>query len=403
MATTRRLDLIATCTHGVEEVLVAELRALGAHTETPRRGAVPFSGTLETGYRAALWSRTASRVLLVLGQFQAWDADMFYECVRGIPWEDHLGSTATLAVDAVGQAPWLRNSHFAELRAKDAIVDRLRAATGERPSVQLDRPDIRVHIYLGPQGVIVSLDLAGDPLHRRNLDRTTGDAPLKENLAAAILMLAGWPAAAEEGRPLLDPMCGSGTFLIEAAWMARDTAPGLRRNHWGFLRWRGHDAPLWRRLLDEARAREAAGGARPVRITGFDTSNPMLASVERNAETAGLRGLLELQRAPLGAAAPSGETPGLLITNPPYGHRLGDETELGPLYAELGDVLRRRFLGWTAWVLTGSPGLAKQIGLRPERRIPLWNGPLECRLLCFPISATPVQTSAGPGWRASHG
>lgn len=397
------LEFIAPTSKGTEPVLAEELRALGAARVEEARGAVRFAGELGLGYRAALWSRVASRVLLVLRRFRCEDERALYEAVRAIPWTDHLGPEQTLAVDCVGQAPWLANSHFAELRVKDAVVDRVRAETGRRPGVDVRSPDIGLHLHLAEDRATLSLDLAGEALHRRNISRATGDAPLKENLAAAILLLAGWPEAAREGLPLLDPMCGAGTLLLEAGWMARDVAPGLARTRWGFQAWRGHEPARWRKIVAEAEERRRAGAARPLRLIGFDTANPTLVVAADNAARAGLRDALTLERRPLGEAAPPEGPAGLLVTNPPYGHRLGEEEELGSLYAELGDVLRRRFLGWRAWVFTGSRTLAGRVGLKAARRIPLWNGPLECRLLFFPISGEAPRERAGPGWRDAPG
>lgn len=397
-----RLAFVAPTTRGTEPLLAFELRALGAEDVEETRGAVRFRGPLALGYRACLWSRVASRVLLVLSRFPAEGERALYEGVADVRWTRHFRPDQTLAVDAVGTAPWLQNSHFAELRVKDAVVDRMRAETGHRPGVDTRAPDIRLHLHLHEGLATLSLDLAGDALHRRGISRSTGDAPLKENLAAAILLLAGWPDAARQGAPLLDLMCGSGTLLIEAAWMARDVAPGLRRPRWGFEAWRGHEPALWRAIVAEAEARRAAAAARPLRITGYDTANPSLAAAADNAVRAGVDDAVVVARRPLSEAVPPRGPAGLVVTNPPYGHRLGEEAELGPLYTELGDVLRRRFLGWTAWVFTGSKALAGRVGLRPARRVPLWNGPIECRLLCFPIAAEAPREIGGPAWRGER-
>ncbi len=392
-------SFIAPTSRGTEGVLAAELRALGAAGVEEVRGAVRFEGPLSTAYRALLWSRVASRVLLVLRRFPAPDERALYDAVRAIRWSEHLGPDLTLAVDCVGQAPWLSNSHFAELRVKDAVVDRVRAETGIRPGVDLRAPDIRLHLHLSEGVGTLSLDLAGEALHRRSISRVTGDAPLKENLAAAILLLAGWPEAASAGAPLLDPMCGAGTLLIEAGWMARDVAPGLGRVRWGFQRWRGHEPARWKVLLAEAEQRRREGAGRPLQLWGYDTANPTIHAATENLAKAGLSSALHLERRPLGEARPPEGPPGVLVTNPPYGHRLGEEGELGPLYTELGDLLRRHFLGWNAWIFTGSRALAGKIGLRPSRRVPLWNGPLECRLLSFPISAEAPRSGGRPSWR----
>ena len=388
---------VAPTSRGTEALLAAELQALGAQEVVEARGAVRFRGPLAVAYRALLWSRGASRVLLVLRVFPASDARDLYEGVADVDWLEHLDPAATLAVDCVGEAPWLRNTHYAELTVKDAVVDQLRARTGARPSVDTVRPDIRLHLYLTPGEAVLSLDLAGDPLHRRGLHRGTGEAPLKENLAAALLLTAGWPEAAAAGAPLVDPMCGAGTLLVEAAWMARDTAPGLLRERWGFTAWRPHEPGTWRALLDEAQARRDQATRRPLQICGADDDPRVLEITAENLRRAGIRQGVALERRAVADAAPPGDRPGLLITNPPYGQRLGEEAALREISAALGDALRQRFLGWDAWVFTASKALAGAIGLRPRRRVPLWNGPLECRLLHLPIDAAPAQ--GRPGWR----
>ena len=394
------MDFVAPTTLGTESLLAAELGALGAADVEILRGAVRFTGPLSAGYRAALWSRVASRVLLVLARFQATDAASLYEGVRALRWTDHLGPERSIAVDCVGKADWLKNSHFAELKVKDAIVDAIRDATGSRPNANPRDPDLRLHVHLRDGLATLSLDLAGEALHRRGIGRETGDAPLKENLAAAILLLAGWPEAAAEGRPLVDLMCGSGTLLLEAAWMARDVAPGLHRDRWGFTGWRGHQEAVWRGLLSEAAERRNAARGAPLRLVGYDTAVPTIHTATQNAGRAGVSDAIRLERRALPAATPPDGPAGLVVSNPPYGHRLGSDEHLEPMYAELGDVLRRRFLGWTAWIFTGSRALANKVGLRSSRRIPLWNGPIECRLLCYRIAEAAPTVGGGPAWRS---
>lgn len=410
-------DFFAPAPRGTENVLADELRELGLAEVVADLGGVAFGTSLEDAYRACLWSRTASRVLLPLSRFRASGAKQLYDGVHAIDWTRHLGPDNTLAVDVAGHrnAP-AGPSHFVALKTKDAIVDRIRAAEGRRPSVDTSDPDLRIHVYLFDSEVTVSLDLAGEGLHHRGLGRAGGGAPLKENLAAAILRIAGWPSRAADGAPLVDPMCGSGTLLVEAGWMALDVAPGLQRERLGAEGWRGHDAALWRRLRDEAIARRAAGRARPLRLAGFDAAPSAVAAARRNLESAGLigkntvgkgaaRGLdIRVQVGDLrDTASPWGDAdPGLVVTNPPYGERLGVEGELGVLYTLLGDVLKRGFPGWSSWVLCGNPVLAKRIGLRAVRRHVLWNGPIECRLLDIPISAKPVESTDGPGWRRAR-
>jgi 23S rRNA (guanine2445-N2)-methyltransferase / 23S rRNA (guanine2069-N7)-methyltransferase len=301
-------------------------------------------------------------------------------------------------VDFVGTCPTIRNSRFGALVVKDAIVDRVRTRDGDRPSVNLERPDLRIHVRLADGVAAVSLDLAGEPLHRRGAGRSGGAAPLKENLAAAILR-----RARNRGeRPLVDPMCGSGTLVLEAAEIAMDRAPGLARRRWGFDRWRGMERDTWSALIDDARARAAAAGPAPV-ILGRDLNPGALARAQANVERRGLNEAVRLEVGDISdAAAPEGP-PGVLVTNPPYGMRVDRERDsaaegLPALYSALGDAMKRRFPGWSGWVFAGDKSLAGRIGLRPASRTPLWNGRIECRLLEFPLRA-PRPESDGPGWR----
>jgi len=387
---------VATTTRGAEPGLAGELVDLGLASVAEVRGAVIFTGPLRAGLTACLWSRLASRVLLELGRFRAPHADALYDGVHRIPWADHLGHRSTLAVDFVGTSPSIRNSRFGALVVKDAVVDRVRDRAGQRPSVDLERPDLRIHARLSDGVATVSLDLAGEPLHRRGVGRSGGAAPLKENLAAAILRRAGYRGR----RPLVDPMCGSGTLALEAAEIALDRAPGLARRRWGFDRWRGMERATWDALYEDARARAAgssASVAAPV-ILGRAHNPGALARARANAERRGLSARVRLEVGDLAdAAAPDGP-PGVVVTNPPYGERVGGEQDLPALYRALGDVMKRGFPGWTGWVFAGERALAGRIGLRPSSRTPLWNGRIECRLLEFALRA-PRPGSDGPGWR----
>jgi len=383
----KRRRFVATCPQGLEAVLAEELDGLGLGPCDPLRGAVGFWGPMAAGYRACLWSRVASRILVQLGEGPAADSDALYDTVRRIPWQPHLGPEHTLAVDFVGGNEGLRHSGFGARRTKDAICDQLRDATGRRPSIDLKRPDIRVHVHVEGSHCKVSLDLAGDPLHLRSAGVLGGKAPLKETLAAALLYLAGWPAAAAEGLPLVDPMCGSGSFLREGLGMAAGLAPGLQRSRWGFSRWRAHDRTLWEGIVADARATPR----RPVPpVFGYDADGGALQTARQGLAGLGFERDVRLLRVPLSLAEPPTEQPGLFIVNPPYGARLGSVADAENLMGLLGDVLRRRFLGWHAFILAGSPKLARRLGLRPVRRIPVWNGRIECRFLDVPISSRPV-------------
>ncbi|TNE84745.1 MAG: hypothetical protein EP330_28425 [Deltaproteobacteria bacterium] len=382
------MQFTATCAPGLEEALRDELVALGLHKVEAGRQAVRFDGVLADGYRACLWSRIASRVLLHLATAYANSAKTLYAEVRRIDWSEHLGPTQTLAVEFVGGNDAIRNSRFGALKVKDAIVDRLRDAhEGERPSIDVNEPDVRVHVYLKHNRAQVSLDLSGDPLHLRGHHRDGGPAPLRENLAAGLLRYARWHELGPQGCPLVDPMCGSGTFLMEAADVLRDRAPGLSRERWGFTGWLGHEASTWQSLIDEARERDTPTAK--VQVFGFDQDRTQIRRAHQNLARAGLSNDVSLQTRELADfEAPEGREVvprGLLVTNPPYGERLGEEDEVVQLHGLLGDVLRRRCTGWTGWVLAGSPQLAKRIGLKPKRKIEVRNGALEARFCEIPI------------------
>jgi 23S rRNA (guanine2445-N2)-methyltransferase / 23S rRNA (guanine2069-N7)-methyltransferase len=387
---------VATCTRGAAAVLAGELgEILGERAFAVAPGAVRWSGALEDGYRACLDSRVASRILLRLLEFPCPDADALLVGVRSIPWPDHLAPGGRVAVDFVGLSAEIRNSKFGAMRTKDGVVDAFVDRGLARPSVDLQRPDVRIHVHLRDEVAGVSIDLSGQALHRRG-GRVAGDAPLKETLAAAMLRIAGWPAHARQGKPLVDPMCGSGTLLLEAAGMALDVPAGLSRKHWGFTGWRGHDASTWDALVDEGREQVRAALKRTVAVYGADADPRVLAAARANAQRVGMPLKLAHRRL-MDCAPPPGEA-GLVVTNPPYGERLSSPAAAARLHRDLGDVLRRRFLGWEAWVITGGPKLAKAIGLRADARHVLHNGPIECRYLQYRISDRAV-SGQGPGWR----
>jgi len=360
----------ASCPKGLEYLLRDELRALGATDAHEALAGVHFSGPLELAYRACLWSRLASRILLPLAEFDAADDDALYAGVQAIDWSAHLAAHGTLAVDAHTALSKLTHSQFIAQRVKDAVVDQFRQREGARPAVDTDEPDVRLNLRLKRDRVTLSLDLAGSPLHRRGWREQQGEAPLKENLAAAMLLRGRWPEIYAAGGALLDPMCGSGTLLIEGALMAADVAPGLRRDYFGFLGWLGHDIALWRGLLEEARQR-AESGLRTLRSVffGADADPRMVQTAKRNAQAAGVAGFLTLDKHDVAhAAPPPGCTHGLVITNPPYGERLGDRAAMPQLYRALGDALRSRFTGWRAAVLAGDAELGRAMGLHADKR-----------------------------------
>ena len=376
---------IATAPEGVDPLLAAELVELGATTIKSVRGGIRFQGSLELAYRACLWSRTASRVLLLLAEFPVAEVEALYAGIHALPWEDHLAPDGTLAVEFTGTGSGIDHSHYGAQRVKDAVVDRFRAQCGQRPGVDRQQPDLRIHVLLRDRQATVSLDLSGDSLHRRGYREATVIAPLKETLAAALLLKSGWPNIAAAGGPLLDPLCGSGTLAIEAAWMAGDQAPGLLREHWGFSGWLGHIPVLWNRLLVEAQERRTLGKPRIPLILASDHDPKAVRAALANAQRAGVADQIRVERREFSALQPPRGLPGLLIANPPYGERLGATEDLAEFYTEFGEVLKTRLNGWRAALFTSNPELGKRMGLRAEKVHVFHNGPLDCRLLRFRV------------------
>ena len=384
-------DFLASVPRGLADLLAKELTALGATDVRDRTTGVTFSGTLETAYRACLESRLANRIFLEIARFEAASADAFYAAAREVDWSQHLGPRATLACDFSGQHAAITHSHFGALKLKDAIVDALRDATGTRPDIALDRPSVRVHAHARGGQITLALDLSGESLHRRGYRGAAGEAPLKENVAAGVLARSGWPELAAGGAEFLDPMCGSGTLVIEAALMAADCAPGLRRDYFGFLGWRGHDETSWRRVREQAQARSRASERPTAVLRGLDRDPAAVRDARANAERAGVAHWVHFEQGELSRAAPAGPTRGLLCTNPPYGVRLENLDAARAVHRELGEVLRARFQGWRAAVLTGAPQLGMELGIRASRTHTLWNGPIECRLLRMSVEAASLR------------
>lgn len=384
---------IATAPVGAASVLAEELAQFGAEDIRERSHDVKFQGTLEVGYRACLWSRTATRVLLSLGSIDATNTKNIYEAVKRIDWREHIAPGATLACDSSGGNESIRHTIYGSQLLKDAVCDNLRDATGERPNIRPERPDVLLHLHVEGPTALVSVDFSGESLHRRGYRSEGGRAPLKENVAAAVLLRAGWSAIAEQGGILLDPMCGSGTFLTEGALIAADAAPALDRDYFGFLGWRGHDAELWERLRTEARARRAARPGRRC-ILGSDNDSEAVRMAIANSAHAGVADWVHIEKRSLSEVArPKGEA-GLVVANPPYGERIGAESGLPALYSELGAVLRERFQGWQAAILTGNPPLARNLGIYAKRTHRVFNGTIECRLLRFDLNEASAQRPA---------
>jgi putative N6-adenine-specific DNA methylase len=371
------LTCFAAVPRGAEEIAAAELRELGIGGGQVGRGGVAFAADRAGLYTANLWLRTASRVLVQLSVFPCTTPAELYDGVHAIDWTHLITPVMTLAVDCSLRDSALTHSGFVALKTKDAIVDRIREACGSRPNVDTASPDVRINVHLHRNVCTVSLDSSGDPLDRRGYRLERNEAPLRETLAAAVVALTGWDGST----PLADPMCGSGTIPIEAALLAGRVAPGLQRS-FGFQRWLHSDERLWERL-----GREAGEGIRrlPVGlVTGCDQDSRAIKLAARNAAKAGFEGQLHFFHAALDAFQPEGDR-GVVIINPPYGKRLGDEEGLRELYCQIGDIMKKRCRGWTGYVLTGNLELAKYIGLKASRRHVLFNGAIECRLLKYDL------------------
>jgi 23S rRNA (guanine2445-N2)-methyltransferase / 23S rRNA (guanine2069-N7)-methyltransferase len=385
----------ATAPLGIESLLAQELKNLGATEVIEVQAGVSFEGTLEIAYLACLWSRLANRILLPIAQFSAIDPEHLYEGVRGIDWTAHMEVEATFAVDFASRRSKINHTLFGAQKVKDGIVDFFREHEGKRPSVCLDQPNIRVNVYLDQDRAIVSIDLSGESLHKRGYRLQGGRAPLKENLAAAILLRAGWPQIAALGGHFIDPMCGSGTLPIEAALMAADFAPGLMRSDYGLFGWKFHKAELWRRLVDEANGRCETGLKQLPAIIGYDIDRQTVRMALDNIEQAGLKGYVHVERKAVTEVRPR-HASGLVVVNPPYGERLGDQETLVPLYFGLGETLKNHFQSWKSSVLTGNPELAFKLGIRASRYYTLYNGALECKLFNFEIEPERFFTPRDP-------
>lgn len=384
---------VATAPVGAASVLAEELQSFGAVDIRERSHDVKFQGTLEVGYRACLWSRSATRVLLSVGSIDATSSNSLFEGVKRMDWQAHIAPGATLACECSGGNESIRHTIYGSQLLKDAVCDSLREATGERPNIKPERPDVLLHLHVEGRTALVSIDFSGESLHRRGYRTEGGRAPLKENVAAAVLLRAAWPRIVEAGGILIDPMCGSGTFLTEAALIAADAAPALERDYFGFKGWHGHDAALWERLCEEARSRRAQRVPRRC-IIGSDIDADAVRVSIANGAHAGLADWLHVERRALASVIAPPGGPGLVVANPPYGERIGAESGLPELYSKLGRVLREQFKGWQAAILTGNPPLARNLGIYAKRTHRVFNGTIECRLLRFELNEASEQRPA---------
>lgn len=365
-------QFFATCPRGLETILVEELTQLGAQSLTPTDGGVGFSGELALCYRANLESRVATRILWQVGQGSYRSEDDLYQAAYALAWPKWFAVGRTFMVKVTAVKCPLKSLEFVTLRIKDAVCDKCRLEGGKRPYIETKQPDVRVHVYLTADSYRMYLDTSGNALFQRGQRRASVEAPLRENLAAGILKLSGW----KPGTPLFDPMCGSGTFLLEAAMMALDMAPGLNRG-FAFEKLLNFDPAAWKKLRSAAQAR-----AKPVtflHIYGSDIDLKSVRAARENLEQAGLLEAVQLARADFVETEAPAEA-GTLIANPPYGVRIGEDEALAALYPKMGEALKRRFAGWNAYFLTSDLRMPKLMRLAPSKRTPLFNGPLECRL-----------------------
>ncbi len=374
-----RQRYFATCARGIEPALAGELRDLGAEAIEPGRGGVQFAGDRALLYRANLWLRTAIRVLWPILEVSVASPEELYDAVCTIDWSQYLTPDHTLAVDCNVRDSQITHSHYAALKTKDAICDQFVERCGRRPSVDVESPLVQLNLHIYRNQAVLSLDSSGDSLHKRGYRPILTRAPLNEALAAALVLLSSW----QEDTAFADPLCGSGTLPIEAAWLALRRPPGLTRRRFGFQGWLDFDVRLWTALRDEARhgVRKRLGAP----IVGSDNRGDAIAFAVTNARAAGIGHLLRFEIKDLRDFRPPQGQPGMILCNPPYGERIGRESDLKGLYQALGEVLRQRCSGWTACVFTGNARLAQYIGMPATEQLPLYNGKIPCRLLKYQI------------------
>lgn len=365
-------QFFATCPRGLEPLLQQELQTLGAKQLDPTDGGVGFSGDFAMCYKANLESRMATRILWRVDKGQYKTEDDIYKAAYAQPWHTWFDVGRNFMVKVTATKSPLKSLEFVTLRIKDAVCDRFRQEVGSRPYIDTKTPDVRVHAYLTDSLYELFLDTSGAALFQRGLRQSSIEAPLRENLAAGILKLSGW----QPGTPLLDPMCGSGTFLLEAAMMALDIAPGSRRG-FAFQKFKHFDEATWKKIQQQAKAREKKAGFQ--KLYGSDMDLRAVRVAKKNLEHAGLADVVQISHVDFTEVGPPADH-GVLVANPPYGVRIGEDEELAALYPKMGEALKRKFAGWNTYFLTTDMRLPKLMRLSPSKRTPLFNGPLECRL-----------------------
>ncbi|HET6574703.1 MAG TPA: THUMP domain-containing protein [Fimbriiglobus sp.] len=367
----------ATCARGLEPILARELAALGADGVAPGRGGVAFDGSPALVYRANLWLRTAVRVLRPVLEAAVHSTDELYDAVRTVDWSEYMTPDHTLAVDCNVRDSKITHSQYAARRVKDAICDQFRERVGRRPSVDTERPGVGINLHVARDHIVLSLDSSWGSLHKRGYRPVQTRAPLNEALAAGLLLYLGYDGT----EPLYDPMCGSGTFAVEGSWIALDRPPGLTRKWFGFFGWLDFDKGLWSAIRDDAR--RGVRTALPTPIGGSDVRSDAVEFARGNARSAGVGHLLRFEKLELKQARPPAGPPGLLICNPPYGERLGEEKELEPLYRSIGEAVAANWPGWRLAVFTANDRLARKVKHRVRRSTPFFNGSLACKLWEF--------------------
>ena len=373
---------------GLEDLLIQELISLGIENPKLTRFVIEFEGTLQQAYKVCLYSRLASRVLMPIHEADAENEDQLYQVVQSINWDEHIELNGCFAVDAVVNNSAMTNSHYAALKVKDAVVDQFMQKYDARPNVEKFQPDVRLYLYLNNNHASISLDLSGESLHKRGYRIKNVTAPLKENLAAAILLRAGWPDIAKQGGTLLDPMCGSGTFLLEGALMAAGIAAGVLRDYYGFVGWKGHDSDYWDEIKTAAvdDFYQALESNRLPLCYGYDEDARTVDSAYDNIEAMELSDFIKIRQQKLEVCEPADYMkPGLVIANPPYGERLGDVETLRYLYSDLGDILKLKFENWQASIFSCNSQLLKNIALRAHKTNKFFNGALSCQLNHYKI------------------
>jgi putative N6-adenine-specific DNA methylase len=369
-----KFKIVAKTFAGLENVLADEIRTLGGESVTVERRAVSFIGDQALMYKANFHLRTALKILKPIAEFVVTNRDELYDHAKKIPWENYLALGKSFAIDSTIQSEMFVNTMYASLKVKDAIVDKFREDTGKRPSVNAENPDVRINVYLMGNHCILSLDSSGESLHKRGYRLGQGDAPINEVLAAGMIMLTGWSGE----KDFLDPMCGSGTLLIEAALIAKGIPPGMYRNAFGFENWPDFDEPLFSEICNGDYEKEAT-----CKISGSDISIQDIAIAKANIKSASLSKVISVEVGDFLNLKPTSPN-GIIVTNPPYGERMKPQS-IVELYSAIGNTLKNRFTGFEAWIISSSMEGLKSVGLKPAKKIDLFNGALACSYRCYEL------------------